>query len=739
VSDSRVPLARISPPAASTPSDHRVRNDIEGLRALAVLSVLINHSFPKVLPGGFAGVDVFFVISGYLIGRHLLQDIASHRFSFLRFYAKRARRILPALALVLICVLGIGWLVLSAPEFFALGRHVAASSFFANNVLLWTESGYFDVAALDKPLLHLWSLGIEEQFYLLVPALLWLGIDGSGGSIRWVARLAALSLTATIVLGNADYTASFFLLHTRFWELAAGVALAQAELRISANGLPATNSQSSAKSDAREVLMWSSVLAFSAVVVLGISAQPSAQAFFDDSALILSIAIAAFTAFLANQYLNRAAWHQLFEIVYRYRARFAAGSSIVGISLICVSIATLSDAYWPGSRTLFPVLGAVLFIAATPTARLNQVLALKPLAFVGGISYPLYLWHWPVIVFFRLLNPDARGIETLIPLVISFALAWLTKIFVETPIRFGRLGRLSFQRAPLWPVGAGLGISGLLGAWIMATNGLPSRFPPTLRAIAEWSEKNPDSNWRVGTCYYYTNVNTEFPSECTPSKRPDVPRILLWGDSHAAHLYPGLANLQATKHFDIVQWTSAGCPPTVEPLKGEPPDCPKRRATAWGKIAQLKPDLVVLGGAWGRYLELGLSQDDILGMLSRTVRRLKNESIERIIIFGPGPLFQTTLPNDLFRFMSKKRLNEIPARFGTVSDALWHLDGAIAALADSENIQYESTLNYFCDTSGCLTVGDRTIPKPDLLYRDRDHLTVSGSRMLIEHSNLKML
>src|ERR1700734_1201990 len=181
---------------ATADRPHRVRNDIEGLRALAVLSVLINHAFPKALPGGFAGVDIFFVISGYLIGRHLLQDIQAGRFSILGFYAKRARRIFPALALVLIAVWGVGWLVLSAREFSTLGQQIVASAFFSNNVLLWLESGYFDVAALDKPLLHLWSLGIEEQFYLLVPAMLWFGNKGKSGSVRWVARLGAMSLLA---------------------------------------------------------------------------------------------------------------------------------------------------------------------------------------------------------------------------------------------------------------------------------------------------------------------------------------------------------------------------------------------------------------------------------------------------------------------------------------------------------------------------------------------------------------
>src|SRR6202012_4496000 len=134
--------------ANSMPTSGRIRYDIEGLRALAVLSVILNHAFPHALGGGFAGVDVFFVISGYLIGDNLLKDIQHGQLSFLAFYAKRVRRLFPALAIVLICVWYLGWRLLSAPELAALGRHIVAAVFFSNNILLWSESGYFKTAAL---------------------------------------------------------------------------------------------------------------------------------------------------------------------------------------------------------------------------------------------------------------------------------------------------------------------------------------------------------------------------------------------------------------------------------------------------------------------------------------------------------------------------------------------------------------------------------------------------------------
>jgi peptidoglycan/LPS O-acetylase OafA/YrhL len=716
---------------------HRVRYDIEGLRALAVLSVLINHAFPKALPGGFVGVDIFFVISGYLIGRHLLQDIQAGHLSILGFYAKRARRIFPALALVLICVWGAGWALFTAPEFAALGRHMVASVFFSNNFLLWSESGYFDATALEKPLLHLWSLGIEEQFYLLVPAMLWLGTRGTAGSIRWVARLGALSLLSTIILSDFDYVGSFYLLHTRFWELAAGVLLAQAELRMQAHAHLQAGIQSVSKRDAREILLFSLAIVFCSVLALGAgNAGWEWNSLVSDAGLALTIILATGAAWLTDRYVRGDAWHTLTWCA-QYGEAATTASSIAGVVLIGSSLAALTSANWPGAQTTLPVLGAVLLIVAGPSALSNRLLAQKPLAFVGGISYPLYLWHWPSIVTFRLLSPGARAAELLIPLTVSFGLAWLTKILVEDPVRLGKLGVATFRRTPLWPVASGLAIAGVLGSLVIATDGVPSRFSPRLRAVADWSEGNPDTAWRPGRCYLSSNATNEFSSECTPIKRSGVPLVLLWGDSHAAHLYSGMTAVRSTMALDIAQWTVAGCRPTAQPGV-DSSVCVARRAAAMANLTKLKPDTIALAGAWERHLEVGQSQEQIIGALSETVRRLKELGFRHIVVFGPGPLWTTSLPVDVFRSMVRTRSNEIPERLGRVSDAIWNLDAAMAAQATAENVEYVSVLNYFCDKTGCLTVGDRTLSRPDLLYRDRDHLSVSGSKFLIAHSRLQL-
>ncbi len=166
------------------------RKDIDGLRAIAVFSVVAFHAFPKTLKGGFIGVDIFFVISGFLISRILINDLEEHTFRLRSFYARRIRRIFPALILVLLCCMLAGWILLLGDELNQLGNHIAAGAGFVSNLLMWSEAGYFDNAADTKPLLYLWSLGVEEQFYIVWPLLLW---------IAWRQRL--FNITLLIFLG----------------------------------------------------------------------------------------------------------------------------------------------------------------------------------------------------------------------------------------------------------------------------------------------------------------------------------------------------------------------------------------------------------------------------------------------------------------------------------------------------------------------------------------------------------
>lgn len=207
------------------------RPDIDGLRAVAILAVIVFHAYPRSLPGGFAGVDVFFVISGYLIGGIIFRNLDAGSFSLADFYARRAKRIFPALITVLLGGLAFGWFALLADEYRALGKHVAAGAGFVSNLVLWRESGYFDTAAEFKPLLHLWSLGIEEQFYLLYPVLMALIWRLRANPAHALLALAALSFGGNLYLVHSDTASAFFLPFTRFWELLSGSTLAYVHFR----------------------------------------------------------------------------------------------------------------------------------------------------------------------------------------------------------------------------------------------------------------------------------------------------------------------------------------------------------------------------------------------------------------------------------------------------------------------------------------------------------------------------
>ena len=204
----------------------KYRPDIDGMRAIAVASVVIFHAFPELLPGGFIGVDIFFVISGFLISTIIFDSLDKGSFSFSEFYSRRIKRIFPALLLVLITSYLFGWFILSMDEYKQLGKHIAAGASFLSNFALRAEAGYFDNSAETKPLLHLWSLGIEEQFYIAWPMILWLGWKARFNPIAITILLAASSFLLNIMEIERDPVATFYHPQTRAWELLFGSTLA---------------------------------------------------------------------------------------------------------------------------------------------------------------------------------------------------------------------------------------------------------------------------------------------------------------------------------------------------------------------------------------------------------------------------------------------------------------------------------------------------------------------------------
>lgn len=358
----------------------KYRLDIDGLRAIAVLSVVGFHAFPDFFRGGFVGVDVFFVISGFLISSIIFNNLAKGSFSFLDFYSRRVRRIFPALALVLLSALCLGWFVMFADEYKRLGLHVLSGAGFFANFVLWQESGYFASAAEGKPLLHLWSLGIEEQFYIVWPMILWMVWRFCLNPLVLIVILALISFTLNIWGVYRDPVATFYLPHTRFWELLVGAGLASITLSWSQQ----------ARQDIPKV--------------------------------------------------SNMAWTQ-FKVRISRMPSIADYKSITGILILVAAIAITNKAWaFPGWWASLPVLGSALLISAGPHALVNRVvLSSRVLVFIGLISYPLYLWHWLLLSFAQVINGGGVGIANRVAVVlVSFILSWGTYELVESPLRFGR-------------------------------------------------------------------------------------------------------------------------------------------------------------------------------------------------------------------------------------------------------------------------------------------------------------
>ena len=353
----------------------RYRPDIDGLRAIAILSVVAFHAFPGVVKGGFVGVDIFFVISGYIISTTLCKSLGNNSFSFSGFYRRRIKRIFPSLALVMVASYVFGWFFLLPDRFHQLCKHITAGAGFASNFALWREAGYFDNSADTKPLLHLWSLGIEEQFYIVWPVLLSLGWKIRSRLAYIIGAITAASFAFNLAVVDHDLVAAYYSPLARFWEIFAGCLLSYLAYNRAPPGANAEPAPSPAPGDAAGNRI----------------SNPDGMA-------ILGMLL---------------------------------------IVLACLVID--KEKRFPGYLALLPTAGTALLLWAGPDAWFNRkVLGAPPLVLVGLISYPLYLWHWMLLSFARISEggtppPEAR----LLVVLASFALAWLTYKFVERPIRNG--------------------------------------------------------------------------------------------------------------------------------------------------------------------------------------------------------------------------------------------------------------------------------------------------------------
>lgn len=444
------------------------RPDIDGLRAIAVLAVVLFHAFPGLLPGGFIGVDIFFIISGFLIGSIIMGEMAQQRFSFARFYGRRIKRIFPALALVMASCFAAGWLVLFADEYRMLGRHLVAGAGFVSNLLLWSEVGYFDTAADTKPLLHLWSLGIEEQFYIFWPILLMLAQRWRQRAWLWALVLGGLSFLLNVALVHRYPSATFYSPASRVWELLMGSMLAY--LTLHGQTLAGLLRGSSAP-----------------------AAAPSAQRRNLYSALGMALLLAGFV------------------LITRNRA-------------------------FPGWWALLPTTGAVLLIAAGPQAWCNRYVLAQPLlVWVGLISYPLYLWHWPLLSFAHILHSAQPAWQIRAAAVLlALLLAWLTYRVLEQRVRAP-----AHSRQKIILLSGVMTLVAAAGLWLATHAGLPQRSGIVANAALQKSLIVVEDVANAEACKARYGFASKY-EYCLLDQVQQEPTVVLIGDSHAYHLVAGL-------------------------------------------------------------------------------------------------------------------------------------------------------------------------------------------------------
>jgi peptidoglycan/LPS O-acetylase OafA/YrhL len=645
---------------------HDFRPDINGLRALAVLAVLAFHGGLPV-PGGYAGVDIFFVISGFLISRIILSERAAGAFSLLSFYGKRVKRILPALLLVVFSSWVAGFVLLDPTEFRRFGGHMEASSYFSVNLWLFRNAGapgaYFLPNARYFPLLHLWSLSIEEQFYLIWPALL-LGLFKARRFLApAVAVIFLVSLVFCMVVTLIDSTAAFYFLSARAWELALGAMLALRE-------------------------------------VFSQPARPSPRA-----------------------------------------ANLGAG---LGLFLMLFSIFWLLNEAtpWPGFIALVPTLGCALVIAS-PGARISQIVFGNRVAqFFGLISYPLYLWHWPLLSFaHNQIGDHLPPALTAGLLGLSVLLAFLTWRFVEGPVAAAYRSRPLAVAAPLL---AGLALAGLLGSVTRSTNGFPHRFPDSVLTVFNYQlgggdgpvEKLRCSENRVHDRDLIDKAREKAKAffnerNCVKLDHPGKPTVVFLGDSHMLHLLAGLRSAYGD-NVNVVVLSSLGCAPLMaqNDWRGGAAGSPRCQAIneeVVRNIVGLQPAAIVVSAYFAefyygyiRYLP------DFLKHFDANIAALRQAGVHSpLFVLGQVPTWSPGLPILVGREVLAGRVPSEISRENLNPESL-EIDALFAAHKWGDNVFYISQAAKLCGEKGCRRFVGPRVPD-DMIATDYGHYSNAGS------------
>lgn len=635
----------------------KYRPDIDGLRGIAVLSVVFFHIFPARLSGGFIGVDVFFVISGYLISTIIFTELDKGTFSFIDFYSRRIKRIFPALILVLASCICLGWFTLLAEEFGQLGKHAASGAGFISNFVLWSESGYFDNSSDTKPLLHLWSLSVEEQFYLAWPFLMWMS---------WKKRLNLL--TVTLLVAGASFAlnlkgigvnsiGTFYSPQTRIWELLVGSALA-----------------------------W-------------ISFHKK------DGLTKLKIRI--------TKFINRIIYSDESECPKEILPNLF---SIIGITTLVYGLWRINKGMvFPGWWALLPVLSTLLILAAGPTSWINRkILSNKAIVWVGLISFPLYLWHWPILSFFKIFSasPISPVSGTLI-IAFSVLLSWGTYYFLELNVR----NKLYNRRHIIKIILSAMFLCLIIGSSINLQSGIPGRYKTQI---------NPDFKLPDISAEKCTPVSGVQDSWCWQSTA--TPKTALIGDSHANQLFASIVYSNHPIFSRLLSLGAGNCPP----IEGESERCDLQVKAALPSVLSNTSIKYVFIGSWniiaGQYPGSKEGFSKLISKLEKSGKKIIFIIDLPTLKFNPSLCQKNPIQ---IRESIKIFVNKI-TYCDTVEPQFFEDSTSYNNLV--ENLKSEFPQVYFYDPRKifCSPASCRINMDGNIVYRDEGHLGEFGRKIVVD-------
>jgi peptidoglycan/LPS O-acetylase OafA/YrhL len=643
------------------------RADIDGLRAVAVVAVVLYHAHLGPFAGGFIGVDVFFVISGYLIVGLILDEIAEARFSIATFYERRMRRLFPALFVLLAFCCVAAYFVFLPTEFEMFGHSVVATAAYVSNFLFWSEAGYFDAPPELKPLLHTWSLAVEEQFYLIFPAFLialtkyrkhWLT------RAMWIVAIVSFAISAASLVKHPD--TAFYLPHTRMWELTIGALLVSERIpRVTTTTL-------------RTVLA-------------------------------------------------------------------AVGLASIAASAILYS----SWTPFPGPAALLPCLGAALVIHAgrDGTSPIHAFLSTRPVVYVGLISYSLYLWHWPLLVFARALTVrPLTALEATLLVAASFALAHLSWRFVEAPFR-SRPPR--FTRRQIFGSATAATLTMIaIGGFVAMNAGLPNRVPSDV-ATAAAGGVDLDLDFRR-QCSNFGPEQVSVDVLCRLGATAGTPTFVLWGDSHAFAIAAMVAAAADDEHASGIFAGSGGCAPLLGVSRTT------RRAFPCEEfnddvVNLIRNDAalrtVVIASRWSltadgrRYLTEAGADTFVRDAQSNDVSREENRAVfargfertvaalrdtgKHVVVVGPIPEVGYDVPTTMARNLWFDRGISIEPTVAAFLDRQRFVLDTLESAQTRYGFDLVQPYRSLCDTERC-SVGTREHP----YYADDNHLSRTGAMTL---------